>query len=94
VNACQDGDYYKVTFERSHKVGDEWETSPSYNLTDLPTLAKVAHMGSEKVHALQQNPTRMRPRRRVTRCGDDPFAAPTLWKNNITPRASTSSASE
>jgi hypothetical protein len=46
----------QVTFERSHNVGDEWETSPSYSLTDPPALAEVADMGSEKVHALQQNP--------------------------------------
>ena len=44
ANQTDDGVRHNVTFERSYKVGEDWETTTSFGRDDLLTLAKIADL--------------------------------------------------
>jgi len=44
-NATEDDDlYYKVTFQRVYKQGNEWKTTTSFSRDDLATLSGLAQI--------------------------------------------------
>jgi len=61
----KNGPFYSVTFSRLYKSGDAWKTSDSfgsYELTDLPLVAKLARLwirqkgGSHAAQASMRSP--------------------------------------
>jgi len=55
LNKTESGPWYSVTFGRVYKQGDKWSESGSFNMSDLPALAKVASMACSWIHVKDSN---------------------------------------
>lgn len=51
-NETQNGPMYNVTVGRLYREGEEWKTSSSFNVEDLPALAKALLDAHTWVHEL------------------------------------------
>jgi hypothetical protein len=55
-NANPKGVFYSVTFERSFKdESGKWQTSSTFNASDLLLLAKVADLAHSEIYKLRAN---------------------------------------
>jgi len=52
-NEGERGAFYSVTFQRSYKKDGKYQSSESFNVSDLLTLAKVADQAHTKIEELR-----------------------------------------
>jgi len=56
ANSNKKGTFYSVTFERSYKDdAGKWQTSSTFNASDLLLLAKVADQAHSEIFKLRAN---------------------------------------
>jgi hypothetical protein len=61
-NQNQKGVFYSVTFERSYKDdAGKWQTSSTFNASDLLLLAKAADLAHSEIYKLRGNERQAQP---------------------------------
>lgn len=56
-NTHEKGAFYKTTFRRSYKIGEEWKESDQFDENDLPKISLLATRHFEEIQKLKQTTT-------------------------------------